>query len=251
MKKIKKVHLLSLLLLFSGFYSCAPKQYEIVDIAETPAILQSAASSHDHVRSLRGIASVRIESPGDSASFTQATIAESPNSFRLEIIAAFGRTIAVLASDGQRVFLTTSRDEVVFEDVHRFNLSYFYPGIPREITAVVLTDLLLGKIPFGLWDDDFSLTIDSGTGMLVIGYINGIGTYTTAYLNPVKERIEKAEIDIGNDTVVDITYSDFHEANNATFPRRMELTSGAYTLRLTYRRTPEINPVTDRNLFKP
>lgn len=197
------------------------------------------------------MASVRIESINENSSFKQVTIVEKPDLFRLEILALFGKTVGVLISDGDKVFLRTSRDEMVFKNASGFNLSYFYPGIPPEISTDVLTDILLGKVPFGIWNKGYSLGIDNDSRMFTIKYLNSIDTQTILFVDPVKKRVDRAVVNLDNDRTVQITYGDFITEGEASFPREVEISSEGYLLKMSYVNSIKINPRIDRKLFQP
>jgi len=197
------------------------------------------------------MASVRIESIDENSSFKQATIVEKPDFFRLEILALFGKTVGVLVSNGEKVYLRTSRDEMVFENASRFNLSYFYPGIPPEITTDVLTDILLGKVPFGLWQEGYSLDIDNESRLFRIRYINSIGTLTILFVNPANKRVQKALVTLDRGKTVEINYDNFVKGRDEYFPMEVEISAEGYLLKLSYLNSLKINPEIDRKLFQP
>lgn len=232
--------------------SCATVEHNVmVRNIDLDDILGTIESNQNSVSSLRGMASVRIESISEDSSFKQATVVKSPDMFRLEILAIFGKTIGVLVSDGEKVYLNTARDSMVFEDAGNFNLSYFYPGIPREINTVVLSDMLLGRVPFGLWEDSYSLRVDRETRLLDISYRNTLGSTTSVLADPVKKRVEKARVNLYNDRTVNIEYSDFGFDGMDFFPKRTEIKSDGYLLRITYVSSLDINPDLDGFVFKP
>lgn len=232
--------------------SCATVEHNVmvrnIDLSD---VLGTIESNQNSVNSVRGMASVKIESMSENSSFKQATVVKSPDLFRLEILAVFGKTIGVLVSDGEKVYLNTARDSMVFEDAGIFNLSYFYPGIPREITTVVLSDMLLGRVPFGLWGDSYSLQFDSETRLLDISYRNSLGRTTSLLADPVKKRVEKARVNLYNDRTVNIEYSDFGFDGMDFFPKRTVVRSDKYLLRITYVSSLDINPDLDGFVFKP
>lgn len=232
--------------------SCAGMQQDInVRNISINEVLQTVETNQDSVKSLKGMASVRIESIAENSAFSQATVVKEPDIFRLEIIAAFGKTIGVLLSDGDKVYLRTSRDELVFEDAENFNLSYFYPGIPPEITSKVLTEILLGRVPFGLWHNTYDLEIDQDSRMLAITYSNSINTDTTVLLDPISKRVEKALINLYNDRVVDIDFMDFGFDGMEFFPKVIRISADKYMLKLSYVSSLDINPDLESDIFKP
>lgn len=232
--------------------SCATVEQEVmVREINVDDVLNSVEKNQMSVNTLKGMASVRIESIAEDSSFKQATIVKSPDIFRLEILALFGKTIGLLISDGNKVYLRTTRDEMVFENAERFNLSYFYPGIPPEITTSVLADILLGRVPFGLWQDSYTIGMDETTRLFDISYENSLGTKTSLLVDPLKKRVEKAIVNLYNGRVVEIDYADFGFGGMSSFPKKVEISADGYLLKLSYISSLDINPELDGGLFKP
>lgn len=243
-----------LIILISAMFlqSCATVEQDImVREVNVDDVLNSVQKNQKSVNTLKAMASVRIESIAEDSSFKQATIVKSPDIFRLEILAVFGKTIGVLISDGEKVYLRTSRDEMVFEDSERFNLSYFYPGIPREITTGVLADILLGRVPFGLWQDSYTIRMDEVTRLFDVSFENSIGTRTSLLVDPLKKRVEKAVVNLYNGRVVEIEYADFGFGEMGFFPKVVEISADKYLLKLSYVSSLDINSELDKKLFKP
>lgn len=218
---------------------------------DTSGVMDSVKENQDSVETIKAVASVRIESIAENSSFRQATAVKSPDLFRIEILAVFGKTIGVLVSDGEKVYLRTARDSMVFENSEAFNLSYFYPGIPREITTDVLADILLGRVPFGLWVENYSVDIDRKSRLLRISYTNSLGTTSTLLIDPLETRVKKAFIDLKQEGKVEIDYNDFGLGGIETFPRVTEVRAGNYMLKLSYTGSVDINKKLDDTVFAP
>ena len=217
------------------FAACAPKQvpvnYDEINIDE---ILLQVKSNQESIRSLRGVARVKAKSSYDDLVINQVTLLQLPLKFRLEALAAFGQSIAVLTSDGEKVIFKTSNDQVVFPDVENFNLSHFYPGIPRELKTPQLIDLLLGKIPFGLWIEDYSVNINKEKGKIEIYYINSNNTETRLSIDPLTGYLERADVDLGNSNILSIDYTNYIKLDNLVFPKAIYLKYLSYELSIKY-----------------
>ena len=230
--------------------SCAPKvtpiDYENLDVER---ILDNIQSRSNKLNSLQGIARVRAKNNFDNLSIRQVTILETPYMFRLEALAAFGQSLAVVTSNGEQVVFRTRGEEVVFEDVRKFNLTYFYPGVPSEIKTKELIDLLLGKIPFGLWESNYDLSVDKEENLLVVKYINSNNTQTVLYLDPVNEYVRAADIGIEDENILRINYSDYSKIDNVQFPKNISLSYQSNELKIRYEKDLILNKQVESGLF--
>lgn len=227
---------LAFLFVFSLIISgCVPKEvpvsYEDINSDE---ILLQVKHNQESISSLRGVARVKAKSRFDDLVINQITLLRLPLEFRLEALAAFGQSIAVLTSNGEKVVFKTSGDQVVFPDVRNFNLSNFYPGIPSELKTRQLIDLLIGKIPFGLWNEEYDLGFESENGKLTVKYLNSSGTNTLLKIDPLSGNILNAEVYLDEENILKIDYTNFTKLDNLVFPKTIELKYLAYELSIKY-----------------
>ncbi len=246
----KLIMRLTIIITFIFFITgCAPKQlpvnYSDLNVAD---ILQRVKTNQESIMSLRGVARIKAKSNYDDLVIRQVTLLQLPLKFRLEALAAFGQSIAVLTSDGEEVIFRTSNDQVVFQDVRNFNLSNFYPGIPSELKTEQLIDLLLGKIPFGLWQEDYDISFDSETQKLVLNYINLNNHKTVLTLNPLSGDIENAAINLDESNILYIDYTNFTKLDNLVFPKAIDLKYQSYELSIKYGEL-NLNDQIDDSLF--
>ena len=230
--------------------SCLPKvisiNYESLDLDE---ILEKIGTENNKRKTLQGIARIRAKNNFDSFSVKQVTILESPHMFRLEAIAAFGQTFAMVVSNGERVVFKTRDEQIVFEDVKKFSLTYFYPGVPSVIGTKELVDLLLGKVPFGLWNQDYDLSVSKKDNLLIVKYMNLNGTQTVLYLDLINECIKAADIWVSGDDVLHIEYLDYINIDNTHFPRKIILNYLSNELKIGYEKDLILNKQIDTSLF--
>lgn len=217
------------------FASCVPKQapidYENINI---PEIMRLAESQKDKIHSLRGMARVKAKSRYDDLVINQVTLLKVPLKFRLEALAAFGQSIAVVTSDGNKVIFKTSNDQVAFPDVRNFNLSYFYPGIPTELKTEQLIELLLGKVPFGLWTEEYDISFDKSKQKFLVEYKNSNNTQTVLTVDPVSGYIENADINLNGKEILTISYTNFTKLDNLIFPKTINFKYLSYELSIKY-----------------
>ncbi len=236
------------------FSSCTAVKYNaVVKPIDISSVLNAVKEKQQKIKTVKGVASIRIVTPSESVSFRQIILIEKDLRYRFEILGAFGKTIGALISDGNRVYLVTSRDRMTFEDVHSFNLSYFYPEIPSYVNSLVFTEVMLGKVPLGLWNSHYILDIEpvSGMRMLTVTFRNSLGSKTKVYINPEKKRIEKAALHLPRGGEVEISYGKFVKTDGVEFPTAIEISSSAYRIKITYINPPRVNGKVDLNMFSP
>jgi len=242
-----RLHILILILFF--FAGCAPKHVPVnFDEINVDEVLKKVKTNQESLRSLRGVARVKAKSKYDDIVISQVTLLQLPLKFRLEALAAFGQSIAVLTSDGEKVIFRTSNDQVVFPDVRNFNLSNFYPGIPTELRTEQLMDLLLGKIPFGLWTAMYDIGFDDLAQKILVKYENSNSLNTMLIIDPVSGYIEHAEINLDESKILKIDYTNFTKLDNLVFPKGIDLKYLTYELSIKYNEL-KLNDNIDNSLF--
>ena len=249
-RKLKSRIYISIIACFLlGIAGCAPKQVPVnFDEINVDKILEQAKINQQGIESLRGVARVKAKSSFDDLVINQVTLLQLPLKFRLEALAAFGQSLAVLTSDGEQVVFRTSSDQVVFPDVRNFNLSNFYPGIPREIKSSQLIDLLMGKIPFGLWSGDYTTELSNEKGKILLNYTNSNNTNTSLTVDPLTANIEMAEIVLDGSNILVIDYANFTNFERFVFPKAIYLTYLTYELSIKYGEL-NLNDNIDDSLF--
>ena len=232
-----------------GIAGCAPKQVPVnFDEINVDDILEQAKINQQGLESLRGVARVKAKSSFDDLVINQVTLLQLPLKFRLEALAAFGQSLAVLTSDGEQVVFRTSNDQVVFPDVRNFNLSNFYPGIPREIKSAQLIDLLMGKIPFGLWSEEYATELDKEKGKILVDFTNSNNSNTLLTVDPSSANIERAEIVLDGSNILTIDYANFTNFDRFVFPKAIYLNYQSYELSIKYGEL-NLNDKIDDSLF--
>ena len=236
-------------ILFLIFLSCAPKQVPVnFDEINVDEVLQKLKTNNEKLNSLSGIARVKAKSSYDDIVISQVTVLQLPLKFRLEALAAFGQSIAVLTSDGEKVIFRTSDDQVVFPDVRNFNLSNFYPGIPSELKTEQLMDLLIGKIPFGLWTAMYDIGFDEQAQKILVKYKNSNNNNTLLIIDPLSGFIEHAEINMDESNTIEIDYTNFIKIDDLVFPKNIDLKYLTYQLSIKYSEI-NLNEDIDESLF--
>lgn len=242
-----------LILILPLLLSCAKKTLEIdierIDIGD---VISKVIAAGESVNSIKGLASVNIESPYNNVSYKQVTIAEEPNLLRLEAIAPFGRTVGMIISNGQKVYVISAKERNEFDNLEEFNFSYFYPDLPVKITLKNLVNLLLGRLPE---EPDFMnsrVLLGVDEGRVVLSLFKGTRKESVLWINPLNYRISKAVMTLENGSTATCEFEDFIDVGNgAQIPRRIQLRVDEYLISLKYDSDLDVNTEIDRDLFKP
>lgn len=242
-----------LILILPLLLSCAKKTVEIdIERFDIRDLISKVVGAEDSVNSVKGLASVKVESPYNNVSYKQVTIAEEPNLLRLEAIAPFGRTVGMIISNGQKVYVISAEERNEFDNLEEFDLSYFYPDLPVKVTLKNLINLFLGRLPE---EPDFvnsRVLLGTDGGRVVLSLFKGGKKQTVLWINPLNYRISKAMIRLKNGSIATCEFKDFIEVGNGTqIPRRIELSVDDYVISLKYDSDIDVNTDIDRNLFKP
>lgn len=244
---------LALLLVCLSLLSCATKNVDInVEKIDIRDILDSIKSAHDDITTLKGFARVKALNRSDSVNFNQATVLQSPNMFRLEALAIFGQTVAVVISDGEKVYFRTPKEKLTFEEAESFNLSYLYPEVPSDLTTPELINVMLGKVPFGLWNEDLTLDIDDGSEKrLLVVYKNLNSTKTVLKIDPLYKRVENAVVELSSGDTLTIYYGEYIEVGGYFFPKKIKLLYSSNELSIRYDDNVSLNSDIENSLFFP
>jgi outer membrane lipoprotein-sorting protein len=242
-----------LILILPLLLSCAKKTVEIdIESIDVGDVISRVIDAEDSVNSVKGLASVKIESPYNNVSYKQVTIAEEPNLLRLEAIAPFGRTVGMIISNGEKIYVISAEERNEFDNLEEFDFSNFYPDLPVKITLKNLVNLFLGRLPE---EPDFinsQVLLGTDDGRVVLTLFKDRKKESVLWIDPLNYRISKAMITLENGSTATCAFEDFIDVGNGTqIPRRIELRVDEYLISLKYDRDVDVNTDIDRNLFKP
>jgi len=232
--------------------SCAKKTVH-VDLTnfELGDVISRVKEAERSVRSVQGLASVRIHSPVENVSFKQVTIAEEPDLLHIEALAPFGRTAAVLISDGDKVYVNFPKERTEFDNIKDFNFSLLYPRLPVDISLENLVNLFLGRLPEDPDYDESSILIRADQNQIVLTLFKNRLKESVLWVNPETYRIEKALIRLENGNTAACEFKDFIDfGNGVSMPRKIELKVEEYSIQLKYDKDVSVNLNIDRELFK-
>lgn len=240
-------------LLLSSLSSCARKVVDTdLGTVETSEVIKKVRGSEGKIRSVRGLAYIRIETPKEAVAFKQVTVAEEPNLFHLEALDPLGRTVGMITSDGEKIYFILPEETRVFDSLHKFDLSSIYPAFPVRIGADDLVNFLLGRPPVKTNYEDNNIYMSKAANKLVLHVFNKEGEQESVLqINPLTYVIEEARVNLDGGSAT-ASFSDFVETGpGSLFPRRLELRFSDSVISVKYDDKVKVNGEVDRNLYKP
>jgi hypothetical protein len=247
----KRYFIIALLLLSA---SCARKEAALdMTGADPGAIIEKVELLESGVRSLKALARVRIETHSDKVSYTQVTVAERPDLIRLEALNPFGTTVGFISSDGRHIYIISSGESGVYDAGEEFDLSYVYPGLDIRITAESLVSLVMGRLPYRIYETESEPAVASDAGMIKLTWSNGSsGGEDTLWVNGDNYRVEKAEFSMENGGRALLNYEYFDGlVDGHYFPRKIDFDTGGLSITIVYEPGVELNGGVDKTLFTP
>jgi hypothetical protein len=242
---------IALILLASA---CAPRVSEVDMTAADPGrIIEKIELLESGVRSVKGLARVRIVTAADKVSYTQVTVAERPNLIRLEALNPFGSTVGFISSDGTHIYIISSGERGVYDAGEEFDLSYVYPGLDIRITAESLVNLVTGRLPYSIYESPVKPTVSAEAGMIKLTWGGGnAGGDNALWVNKDNYRVEKAEFTLPGGERASVLYEYFDGlVDGHYFPRKIDFDTGGLSIAIVYEPGVELNGGVDRSLFIP
>jgi len=248
LRNYRYIYSLVLMLLLAA--SCARKAAEVdLTRADPGEIIEKVELFEGGVRSVKGLARVRIETAADKVSYTQVTIAERPNLLRLEALNPFGSTVGFISSDGKQIYIISSAERGVYDAGEEFDLSYVYPGLDIRITAESLVSLVTGRLPYRIYESQTEPVIEADAGLIKLTWRGG---ENAMWVNSGNYRVEKAEFALSNGERASLSYEYFDGlVDGHYFPRTIDFDTGRLSITIVYQPDVEINGGVDRSLFTP
>lgn len=254
--EVKKLKLLIIPIIFLTLFlaSCGAKNETTkIEDSNLSSILEKIELYESAVRSLKGLAKVKIKTPDNKISYTQVTIAQRPDLLRLEALNPFGKTVGFISSDGTNIFIISPSERGVYDSTTSFNLAYVYPGLNLKITATNLVNLILGRLPDGVYNLKSEPKMSADGDQIRLDFFSSISSeQNSLWVNSLNKRVEKAEfwLDQGARAIVSYEYFD-NLVNGFYFPRKIDFTSEGLSISITYQSDVELNEDVDKSLFRP
>ena len=240
-------------ILFLILTSCAAKQSADIKDSNVDIILDKIELYQNAVTTVRGLAKVRIKTSDDKISYTQVTVAESPDLLRLEALNPFGKTVGFISSDGTNIYIITPSERGVYDSETEFNLAYIYPGLDLRFTPTNLVNLILGRLPSDTYERKTPSAVSSDGELIKLTFpseISGMENYL--WVNSLSFRVEKAEFVLSNGDRANINYVYFDDLiDGLFFPKEINFKSKGLSISIIYESDVELNKKIDKTLFKP
>ncbi len=234
--------------------SCAVKETGI-DIEENNArvILEKIELYEGAIRSLKSLAKVKIKTPDQKISYTQATIAQRPDLLRIEALNPFGKTVGFLSSDGTNIYIISPSENAVYDSGATFDLAYVYPGLTLNISAENLVNLILGRLPVNVYDTATLPELSADKERIKLVFHSGTNDIqNTLWVNSLNFRVEKAEFTLENGKRATINYEYFDSLiDGFYFPRIVDFASEGFSISIVYEPNVELNRDVNKTLFRP
>lgn len=234
--------------------SCAAKVPDVGLKGVTPEdITERIALFEDGIRSVKGLAKVRINTGREKVSYTQVTVAEEPDLLRLEALNPFGSTVGFVSSDGKYIYIISSDKRDLYPSDEAFDLSYVYPGLDLRITAESLVNLVLGRLPYKIYDSAYKAELTAEAGYLKLAFKDAQnGMENTLWVNHENYRVEKADFSLSDGRRASVSYEYFGSlVDGHYFPRSIYFETGELSINIIYEPDVELNGKVDRALFAP
>lgn len=248
--------LITILFLFTILIltSCAVRKEGIsIEDKSTSAILEKIELYESAIRTLKGLAKVKIKTPENKISYTQVTIAQRPDLLRLEALNPFGKTVGFISSDGTNIYIISPSEKGVYNSNTKFDLGYVYPGLNLKITADNLVNLILGRLPNRVYDLDSNPEMSADGGLIKLNFnSNNSSEPNSLWVNSSNYRVEKADFQIDQGARAVITYEYFDSlVNGFYFPKTIDFASEGLSISIIYDPDVELNQEVNKSLYRP
>jgi len=217
------------------------------DLSRDPAgLLGQVRAAQARVTSVRGPASVTLESPGQSGSLDAFVAAEKPDRIRVELLDFFGNPAMVMAAGAGRFAVLDLRAAVFYRgEATPENLSKF---LPVRVPVSDLVTLLCGSAPLldgsaaeAAEPDGEAMRLElEGPGGREFLWVGAGATVRAATLEPRTG---------GAGSFWRVAFASFAERGGALWPAEADLRSASARLTLHWKRGAEVNAASSPAAF--
>ena len=243
------------ILIFTLFLaSCGAKKRTMqIEDNNLSTILEKIELFEGAVRSLKGLAKVKIKTPDNKISYTQVTIAERPDLVRLEALNPFGKAVGFISSDGANIYIISPSERGVYDSNTNFDLAYVYPGLNLKITATNLVNLILGRLPDKVYDLKSTPEMSADGDLIKLDFTSDNSSEPNSlWINSNNNRVEKAEFSLDQGTRAEINYEYFGSLiEGFYFPQTIDFSSEGLSISIIYSPDVELNKSVNKSLYKP
>ena len=221
---------LFLFLLLFWCASCAtlPREPSPVPLAEE--LLARLQARSQALQGLKGLAHVRVSAPGKYFTAQEVILVRRPGFLRLETLSPLGAPLFYFVTTGQDLFMYHPGENRYYKGPARArHLSAILPGglVPEEVIAI-----LLGEFPLLPYEDSSS-RYDAREERWFLDLKGPSGEERqTLGIDPQNGRILSAEYPLQG-IIRRLSFSDYREAANFSFPHKIHFESPAARTRFT------------------
>jgi outer membrane lipoprotein-sorting protein len=215
------------------------------EISDVGALLKLTDEAENKIRSIKGEAGSRVNSPRSKGAINLFVAAARPTFVHLEFLNFFGKPQAILVSDDQSFGLFNSDEGKYYcGPPSPINLSRV---LPAPLPVQDLVSLMLGQAP-RIRAESRALSVDPETGAYLVVLDSGAVTQRL-WIEPSSYRVLKSEIKGLN--AYQVAFEDFDLAGGVIYPKKItfDAPNPPTHFELRYRDT-EINGNLDRGMFK-
>lgn len=185
-------------------------------------VFQQVISRGGALQGLKGLAQVRISSPGKSFHGQQVLFARRPGFLRVETLSPLGTPLLYLVTDGKKIRLYSPEENRYYQGDYRPRLLSF--ALPMDLDPSEVVNFLLGGGP-SADPDKISLRPDSSEGLWVLElHYLWRGITETLWVHPQTFHILRADLHRSS-LSYRLSFSDFRKDKEILFPHRMRLSS--------------------------
>lgn len=220
------------------FVSCAalPPLPSVIPPAEE--VFRRAMARQRDLQGLKGLAQVKVSSPGKSFSNQQVLFARRPAFLRVESLSPLGTPLLYLVTDGKEIRLYNPGENRYYQGDYRAGALSF--AVPIALRPEEVVNFLLGGAP-SLEPETMSLRPEEGEGLWVLILQSpSRGESQTLWVHPQSFSILRAEHKRPG-LSYHLAFSDFREVKGILFPHRMRLAAEDLETRISAE-FPEVEP---------
>jgi hypothetical protein len=210
---------------------------------EGERLLASWAVQAGRVRSLQGLAKVKVKTPEQSSGGSQVIIASQPAQLRAETLSPFGTPLLLLATDGADLaVLVPAQNTYYFGRADARNIGRFtrIPARPGD-----LVDTLLYNVPIPAFEALQTWQLTDGGWLLKL---SGSGRHQELVFD-ARRRLVALRYFYADQAIFTVAYSDFTDAE-PPFPQRIDMNLNEYGIEASMQFSElELNTNPDHKLF--
>ena len=212
------------------FTACATLPVLPPEAPPAEEVFQQVKARQAALLGLKGLAQVKVSSPGKSFSNQQVLFARRPGFLRVESLSPLGTPLLYLVTDGKEIRLYNPEENKYYQGGWRAgSLSFALPlALPPE--EVVL--FLLGGVPLPE-PETISLRPETKEGLWVLNlHSPARGEALTLWVHPHSFYILRADLKRPGASH-QLVYSDFRRVKKILFPHQMKLLAEDQKIRIS------------------